>query len=916
MKVLKVSITALFFFCLGQGMLLGQQNYGLIYRSFNVPQENRTSIEIGTTEPVCLKQAASLSFELRFQPDKTTYYGYVFRLINNKGQNVDLIYNQKDDIFNVVLGARFTDINFKLPAAQLYNSWTKLSFNFSGDELQCYINGKLSGQTKAVLTDRCFKMIFGASRIRGFSTTDVPPMQIRNIGITEKGSLAYFWPLDNVAGEDISDTIRGVKGRVVNPEWAGVLHRKWQKKATLKVKGNASYTFDPVSEQLVIVSEDTVMHLPAADLAGARRELPSKDYHLFQGNLSLYNTVDNKLYNYYIDNKGLAFYDPGAGTWSQRYDTLENTAYGHASRVFISKEAALYIFGGYGQLRYKNEVQRVDFARGDWKTISVAGDYFAPRYMAGVGTALNSIYIFGGYGSQDGDQRLNPRHYYDLMRFDLKTRRFKKLYTLPDPETPFVPAGSLVIDSAEGAFYSLVYDDNRFDTKLQLIRGSLSSPTYTPLADPISYSFKDVTSDADLFYAPSTKTLMAVTQLTDLGNSTQFEIYTISFPADLAITEGGNTAQKAGRAKWQWQLLLGVLSVLLLLGLGFLLGRRKKAAGKQGSLGSTDSNKTAADLATAAITTTSSASASAEALLASDRGAEEPKTNEKKLSASQVANQDQPLTGAVPSAKEAVQGRVVKDILIVDSQELIDVVPETGLRVFLFGSFEMRSDEGEEISQQFSPLLKELFLMILLYTVKDGKGISTNRINDIFWGNKTGKNAKNNLSVNMVRLKAILSKAGDILIKKEGDRWICDYASEQVWIDLVAFLALLGDRQLKGIHRVRHMMAYISKGAFLKQTEYGWLDEIKADINNKAIDELLKESRMLDEASDVEYIIEIANNIFHFDPLNEDALQLKCRSLYRIGRHSLAQHCYERFAKEFQRIYDEPFSISFNEIVK
>jgi len=239
-----------------------------------------------------------------------------------------------------------------------------------------------------------------------------------------------------------------------------------------------------------------------------------------------------------------------------------------------------------------------------------------------------------------------------------------------------------------------------------------------------------------------------------------------------------------------------------------------------------------------------------------------------------------------------------------------------GLRIYLFGTFEMLSAKGEEISQQFSPLLKELFLMILLFTIKDGKGISTERINDIFWGNKTGKNAKNNLSVNMVRLKSILSKAGDIFIKKEGSRWICDYSSASVRIDLVKFLQLISSDQPTGIPRVRQTLFYIARGAFLRQTEYRWLDEIKAEVNNKAIDELLKESETLDPDKDVEYMIEIANNIFHFDPLNEDALQLKCKSLYRIGRHSLAKNTYERFAKEFHRIYEETFSIGFNEIVR
>ena len=911
MRVFKVSFAALLVLALSTVTSFGQENYGLSFNSFNVSQENRTSIEIGKDQPVCLNSEAELSFEIRFLPNKTTYYGYIFRLINNAGQNIDLIYNPKDDIFNVVGGASFTDINFRLPKEAIYDHWTKISFHLADGNLACFINNKQNKETKIELKDHCFRLIFGACHLRNFSTTDVPPMQLRNIAIKDNGKLHFFWSLNNTSGDLAVDSLRKERADVLNPVWAGVQHRQWKPLMTLNVKGNASYSFDPLTENLKIVSEDSIFNLPLKDQGGELTKRPSVGYHLFQGNLSLFNTNDQRLYNYYIDNKGLAEYNPGDANWSRTYDTLDVTAYGHASRIFIPEENALYIFGGYGQLRYKNEVQRIDFNSKSWKELRTNGDYFSPRYMAGIGRIGDSIYILGGYGSHDGDQRLNPQHYYDLMLFNLKTRSFKKIYTLPSPATPFVPVSSLVMDKANNCFYTMVYDENRFDTKLQLIKCSLNGPTYEELADPINYSFKDVVSEADLFYCAQSRKLVAITALINLGSNTVFKVYSIDAPPGPALTRSiiGDKIYPLSKG-WIYGLIGGILLLIGLLWRWLYLRKAKKAFGVPMSSvtpeGRTDikggkeglSKGYSSDDPTGLPGHLRDASGPAEAQPLSfnpDEGQEDRFQRHKHL-----------VTGALDLTEDQFM------------EGMPDASGNThkGLRIYLFGTFEMLSAEGEEISQQFSPLLKELFLMILLFTIKDGKGISTERINDIFWGNKTGKNAKNNLSVNMVRLKSILSKAGDIFIKKEGSRWICDYTSEAVWIDLVKFLHLAGSDQPAGIPRVRQALYCIARGAFLRQTEYRWLDEIKAEVNNKAIDELLKESETLDPDKDVEYMIEIANNIFHFDPLNEDALQLKCKSLYRIGRHSLAKNTYERFAKEFHRIYEETFSIGFNEIVR
>src|SRR3546814_19680383 len=75
--------------------------------------------------------------------------------------------------------------------------------------------------------------------------------------------------------------------------------------------------------------------------------------------------------------------------------------------------------GGYGQLQYKNLIQRYSFNTGKWDTLDLHGDFISPRYLFSVSEPRNGIsYLVGGYGSTTGDQMLYPEYYQDLYRIN------------------------------------------------------------------------------------------------------------------------------------------------------------------------------------------------------------------------------------------------------------------------------------------------------------------------------------------------------------------------------------------------------------------------------------------------------------------------------------------------------------------
>lgn len=267
------------------------------------------------------------------------------------------------------------------------------------------------------------------------------------------------------------------------------------------------------------------------------------------GNQSIYDDRFNTLYNYFIDEKTVSAYDAAENVWKLNFSAKPKlTEFWQANKFISSSDSALYIIGGYGQLKYKNLVQRYSFRDNSWEVLQTSGDFFIPRYLSALGTnaIADTAYIIGGYGSKTGQQTVNPTYNFELMSYSVAGRSFKKIYNFKQPEKEFCFANSLIIDVEANQFYGLTFPIDRFNSHLQLIRGSLSSPEYEFLGDSIPYSFHDIESFADLYYSPSSKKLVAVTLVSAINKLTAVNIYTIDFPPNgLSVIQSVNDGDKS-----------------------------------------------------------------------------------------------------------------------------------------------------------------------------------------------------------------------------------------------------------------------------------------------------------------------------------------------------------------------------------
>ena len=832
------------------------QSYGLRFCSHEVEQEKRTSLNLSPSEALCFKNDAEISFDLVFAQRMEIYFGYVFRMITSDGQNIDLIYNQKFRNFNFIIGEAVSG-TFTIDSAKLYNDWNHFSvrLNTGAHEVQVFVNGRFEGKSSAhIQPGVCLKLSFGTNSFEDFQTEDIPPMSIKDIRVLEGNELKYYWPLSETTGTECYDSVQHRVAKVTNPLWLKPQHQNWALAGALQVDGSPSVAFDAAKDELYVIAEDSlyILSLDKGQITG-RRYGDGKEL-LPAGNQAIINPSDGKLFNFFIDEKRVRSWDTLTQRWEGGFIPGPMTEFWQAGKFFSKADTALYIIGGYGQLTYKNLVQRYDLREKKWEVLKPGGDYLTPRYLfsVGVNAAGDTAFILGGYGSTTGNQMANPKYLYDLVAYSIKSRSFKVLYHLREPDRPFCFGNSLILDPDGDHYYTLIYSNDKFNSALQLINGSLRSPGYQLMGDAIPYSFYDIKSFADLYYSPLSKQLVAVTLYTNKENRTDVKIYTIAFPPN-AIAAMAPVPVRSFRV-WFWILLIPAACVVVL----SMYRRRKKAPAE------------ALAVPIAAVAPAASVSSV--------------------RSAPMQPSVPDPVPPPVPEPAP----------------------PDDRSMIFFFGQFEAYSSGAQELTKQFTPLLKEMFLLIVIYTLRSGKGISSEKLYSILWKDKSNKDAQNNRSVNMVKLKGILDKLGTCGIVKEADKWVFHYAVDQIRIDLADFLALLHITQ-PNKQEIHQLLAIVHRGAFLADTAYPWLDDIQSEMSDKALDVL--SAAAVRFSNDAEFLLEIAGGIFLFDPVNEEALKVKCKSLGLLGRHSMAKATFEKFAKEYYLMYGEEFQQTFHEVI-
>jgi DNA-binding SARP family transcriptional activator len=235
--------------------------------------------------------------------------------------------------------------------------------------------------------------------------------------------------------------------------------------------------------------------------------------------------------------------------------------------------------------------------------------------------------------------------------------------------------------------------------------------------------------------------------------------------------------------------------------------------------------------------------------------------------------------------------------------------------ILFFGGFQVINKNGEDITRKFSPLMKELFLLIFLYSVK-GKGISVPRLTELLWFPMDAKSAKNNRAVNIAKLKHLLSEIDSCELTRKTEYWQILFDDSVVYSDYFEYYNLTNETDLMSVEDLEKLLGIVKAGSLLGNATYEWLDEFKLECSNRITDVLINYLERETTPVEPELMVRIADAILIFDIMHEEAISIKCRALTALGKHSLAKEIFNKFTRDYQSLYDEPYERSFTDIIK
>lgn len=238
----------------------------------------------------------------------------------------------------------------------------------------------------------------------------------------------------------------------------------------------------------------------------------------------------------------------------------------------------------------------------------------------------------------------------------------------------------------------------------------------------------------------------------------------------------------------------------------------------------------------------------------------------------------------------------------------LDTLPEKS-SILLFGGFRVYDNEGEDISRLFSPMLRELLTLIVIYSAD--KGISSAKLKEELWEDKDLKSARNNRAVYIRKLRSLLDKVGSYTLDISSGYWLL--GSDEIFIDYPRFQSFKGSEL--SFEEAGGMMSLVQRGPLLPEMDSPWLDSFKAEAADTVIDSLgvLADDPRCEKKT--EFALCVADTILRFDDLNEKALHLKCRAYALSGRHSSAKAAYDQFAQRYREIYGSNFQYDFTQLI-
>ncbi|MDL2221787.1 hypothetical protein LJC35_04465 [Parabacteroides sp. OttesenSCG-928-N08] len=244
--------------------------------------------------------------------------------------------------------------------------------------------------------------------------------------------------------------------------------------------------------------------------------------------------------------------------------------------------------------------------------------------------------------------------------------------------------------------------------------------------------------------------------------------------------------------------------------------------------------------------------------------------------------------------------------------------PHTRSAILFLGGFQVWNDKEENITAQFTPVLKQLLVLIVLYGKKNKKGITNSILRETLWADKSEESFLNNRRVSLHKLKKIVEEIQGFEIAKNniyltvstGETTYCDYFAA------IDFMNRIAGKEQVSEEEVRHFPIDLLAEPLLPFIQRDWLDDFKSDYSNRVLDTMLVLSKQPFIRSNNELLIRIADIMFAHDKTDEQALALKCKALWESGKISLAKSVYDSFCAKYRSLLNVEYNKELKELTE
>lgn len=837
-------------------------DYGLYLKSHTVSAVERTTLYLDDNQPFPIKNDFTISFQIYVRTNEPDF-GSILHLHTNTNQYIrfSFVAGEERHFPALVLNEGIITIDTPIEREKWLDVSLHLRLKDNVIEVD-YDNKKVSAMVPLEDTKN-ISALFG--QMENY-LADVAPINLRNITVTQDGKQTREWKLWKHNDDVCYDMKEKAIARAIHPFWLIDNHIEWKLIHQAHIPGKLDVAFNAREALFYLVKPQSIEVL---DEKGTLRQkitiregYPAVEYP----NHLLYDTLTNKLISYYLKKGSTSYFSFDTSKWSNVERNMDEASnYNHA-RTFNPADSSFYFFGGYGFYQYCNDLFRMK--SGSYKLEQVEYERpLYPRYSAAMAIVGDELFVFGGRGNKYGKQELSTHFYFGLCAINLKTNQSRMVWQRNSPqEDGTLMASSMYFEPSDSSFYAVSMSKGGVLWKI-----SMKDSVYTEVSKPIYNESNYQDCDFSLYSSPAHGKLFLVLDKILNDHTHNVYIYSINMP----LVNEGDIRQSANTTIVNGHKYLYITGIILLLIAAGMIFYRSRCSNRK------------------------------------DKTITIKEIEEVPVIIGHHNTPEQPLIAGQHTIMQE-KGNIQETDAV--SAKTTNYYDRSRASISLCGCFNVRDKDGNDITSNFTPRLKHLLILLILYTEKNEQGILASKTTEILWPEKEETSARNNRNVNLRKLRVLLESIGDVEVITENNflriKWgttvFCDYHTL-----LTCTQQFEQEKSEELLNRILELLLY---GPLLPNTIFDWLDDFKDAYSSHSID-LLK--NLLDieiQRNHQEMIIRLADIMFLHDPLNEEALAAKCAVLSAQGKKGIARNLYDRFCKEYRDSMGENYKIPFADL--